>query len=122
MSAKLRKDLDELEGLFHDYKKEFKPKEDEPVKIDIEKPKENKQKKDKPNNNSKPKEDMTYLEKNGTTLKRQTMTPVSDIKLNNQLLSKLVYLGWAFLIYIIIMTVYIIYNNVANNIIATIWG
>ena len=71
---------------------------------------------------NKPTNEMTYKDKNKNILERHTMTPVSEIKLNNQLLTKLVYLGWAVFIYVVFMTGYIIYNNVANNLIATIWG
>ena len=43
--------------------------------------------------------------------------PLSDIQRNNQLLNKLIYLGWAALVYIIFMTLYIMYYNVIGNII-----
>ncbi len=44
--------------------------------------------------------------------------PLSDIQKNNRLLNRLVILGWAAFAYLIIMTIYIIYNNVLNNIVA----
>lgn len=64
----------------------------------VEKPKKNKQ-------------TLSYKDEKGKVLERHTMTPVSDIK-------RLTQLGWAFLIYIVIMTIYIIYNNVVNNLVA----
>ncbi len=46
--------------------------------------------------------------------------PLSDIQRNNRLLNRLIYLGYVAFIYIVVMTTYIIYNNVVNNILAAI--
>lgn len=135
-----KKELDALDdvaketsGIFEDY--DFNKKKDKPIKIKTMKhedvPEVSKQIADinKPILKEKPLQDiiqktkdMLYKDEQGKVYERQTMTPVSDIRLNNQLLTKLVYLGWAAFIFIVIMTIYIIYNNVVNNIISTIWG
>lgn len=44
--------------------------------------------------------------------------PMSDIQRNNKLVGRLILLGWIGFAYLIVMTLYIIYNNVVGNIIS----
>ena len=46
--------------------------------------------------------------------------PLSDIQQNNKQLNRLIILGYLAFGYLIVMTTYIIYNNVLGNIIKTI--
>ena len=128
---KLSESIKELEGLFMDLKKKVKSEEviPEPATIPLVKEEPIEEEShivtDEPIeefNEVQPKKEMTYKDDNETVLKRNTMTPVSEIKLNNQLLTKLVYLGWAVLVYIMAMTAYIIYTDSFNNTIRAFTG
>lgn len=44
--------------------------------------------------------------------------PLTDLQQYNKTLKKLVWLSWTVFLYVVIMTIYIIQNNVVNNIVA----
>ena len=71
------------------------------------------------------KDKVLYFDEDKKRVERSTMTPVSDLAINNKLLSKLVNILWIFaglfaaLISIFLWLIfYVIKNNVLNNIVA----
>ena len=63
---------------------------------------------------------MEYKDDKGKIIPPSTMVKVIDLKENNHKLDKLFYLGLIGFIYLIIMTIYIIINNVLGNILRAI--
>ena len=45
--------------------------------------------------------------------------PATDLQNNNTLIKRLLWLGWTVFLYVVIMTIYIIQNNVINNIVGS---
>ena len=63
---------------------------------------------------------MEYKDDKGKIIPPSTMVKVIDLQQNNHKLDKLFYLGLIGFIYLIIMTIYIIINNVLGNILRAI--
>lgn len=59
---------------------------------------------------------MEYKDEDGKILYGYSQT---DLEKNTKAVNKLSYLGWAFFLYIMGMTAYIMKNNVVNNIVAS---
>ncbi len=63
---------------------------------------------------------MQYKDPKGKIIPPSTMIKVIDLRQNNRKLDRIFYLGFAGLVYLILMTMYIIMNDVLGNVLRAV--